>query len=82
MCYITCAFRCESFSVFYFHILNFYSSLYREFRLVLTPKKGILHSEFSASSVDENGEETPIVVGTLYFSKMVIVKYILVQWLN
>ncbi|XP_065201925.1 ADAM 17-like protease isoform X2 [Planococcus citri] len=39
-----------------------FSTLGREFRLILTPKKGILHSEFSASSVDENGEETPIIV--------------------
>ncbi|XKL62355.1 hypothetical protein PGB90_002188 [Kerria lacca] len=39
-----------------------FNTLGREFRLILTPKKGILHSEFSASSVNENGEETPVTI--------------------
>lgn len=35
----------------------------RDFRLILTPKKGLLHHLFEATSVDAEGNETPIAVG-------------------
>lgn len=36
---------------------------YRNFRLILTPKKGLLHHQFEAISVDAEGNETPVTVG-------------------
>ncbi|XP_021932803.1 ADAM 17-like protease isoform X2 [Zootermopsis nevadensis] len=39
-----------------------FSTLRRDFRLILTPKKGILHSKFKAYTVDGDGQETPIFV--------------------
>jgi len=33
--------------------------------LILTPKKGLLHHQFEATSVDSEGNETPVAVGML-----------------
>lgn len=37
-----------------------FSTLGRDFRLILTPKRGVLHSKFKAYSVDGDGNETSI----------------------
>jgi hypothetical protein len=39
---------------------------FRDFRLILTPKKGLLHHQFEATSIDAEGNETPIAVGMFY----------------
>ncbi|KAL1464303.1 hypothetical protein WDU94_003964 [Cyamophila willieti] len=39
-----------------------FKTLGKEFRLILTPKKGILHSKFHATTVDAEGNEKPVVV--------------------
>lgn len=31
--------------------------------MILTPKKGLLHHQFEATSIDSEGNETPIAVG-------------------
>jgi disintegrin and metalloproteinase domain-containing protein 17 len=45
----------------------FFSIIFRDFRLILTPKKGILHSKFKAFTVDGDGREKPVFVGKFYF---------------
>lgn len=41
-----------------------YSYIYfRDFRLILTPKKGLLHHQFEATTVDAEGNETPVAIG-------------------
>ncbi|PSN49544.1 ADAM 17-like protease [Blattella germanica] len=39
-----------------------FTTLGRDFRLILTPKKGILHSKFKAYTVDGDGQEKPVFV--------------------
>uniref|UniRef100_A0A1B6D7E4 ADAM 17-like protease n=1 Tax=Clastoptera arizonana TaxID=38151 RepID=A0A1B6D7E4_9HEMI len=39
-----------------------FKTLGRDFRLILTPKRGILHSKFEAIHVDRDGHESPIAV--------------------
>lgn len=39
-----------------------FSTLGRDFRLILTPKRGILHSKFKAITVDGDGQEKPVFV--------------------
>lgn len=39
-----------------------FSTLGRDFRLILTPKKGILHSNFKAYTVDGDGLEKPVFI--------------------
>lgn len=41
----------------------FFSKIFRDFRLILTPKRGILHSKFKAFTVDGDGQEKPVFVG-------------------
>lgn len=42
---------------------NHFILCFRHFRLILTPKKGILHSKFHATTVDAEGNEKPVVIG-------------------
>lgn len=37
-----------------------FNTLGRDFRLILTPKRGVLHSKFKAYSVDGDGKETSV----------------------
>lgn len=39
-----------------------FKTLGRDFRMILTPKQGVLHSKFQAISVDGDGNEKPIAV--------------------
>ncbi|XP_075230695.1 ADAM 17-like protease Tace isoform X2 [Lycorma delicatula] len=39
-----------------------FSTLGKNFRLILTPRKGVLHSKFQAYSVDGDGKEKPVFV--------------------
>uniref|UniRef100_A0A1B6LAR2 Peptidase M12B domain-containing protein n=1 Tax=Graphocephala atropunctata TaxID=36148 RepID=A0A1B6LAR2_9HEMI len=39
-----------------------FKTLGRNFRLILTPKKGVVHSKFEAVTVDADGQETPVGV--------------------
>lgn len=39
-----------------------FKTLGKHFRLILTPKKGILHSKFQATTVDADGNEKPVVI--------------------
>ncbi|CAH0393658.1 unnamed protein product [Bemisia tabaci] len=39
-----------------------FRTLGRDFRLILTPKRDVLHSKFEAISVDSEGKETPVPV--------------------
>jgi deoxyinosine 3'endonuclease (endonuclease V) len=45
---------------------------FRDFRLILTPKKDILHSKFKAYTVDGDGQETPIFVGKFHFVALIL----------
>mgnify|MGYP005985456177 CR=1 FL=1 len=47
----------------------------RDFRLILTPKRSVLHSKFKAYSVDGNGKETTVHIGKIV-TIIVIVLYI------
>lgn len=40
-----------------------FNTLGREFRLILTPKRDVLHSKFKAYSVDGDGTETSVHLG-------------------
>lgn len=42
--------------------INF-SALGQDFRVILTPKRGVLHPKFKAYSVDGDGKETTIHLG-------------------
>lgn len=44
----------------------------RDFRLILTPKKGLLHHQFEATSIDAEGNETPVAVGNYLAIKLYI----------
>lgn len=46
--------------------INFCGKFCRDFRMILTPKQGVLHSKFEAISVDGDGNEKPIAVGKLF----------------
>ncbi|CAH1398982.1 unnamed protein product [Nezara viridula] len=39
-----------------------FKTLGRDFRLILTPRKGVLHSNFQAYSVDGDGKEKPVAI--------------------
>ncbi|XP_039295084.1 ADAM 17-like protease isoform X3 [Nilaparvata lugens] len=39
-----------------------FSTLGKDFRLILTPRKGVLHSKFQAYSVDGDGKEKPVFI--------------------
>lgn len=41
----------------------------KDFRLILSPKRSILHSNFKAYAVNGDGEETHIPIGELSYSK-------------
>lgn len=40
--------------------------IFRDFRLILTPKRGILHSKFKAITIDGDGQEKPLFVGKFH----------------
>lgn len=40
-----------------------FNTLGRDFRLILTPKRGVLHSKFKAYAIDGDGKETSIHLG-------------------
>lgn len=40
-----------------------FRTLGKDFRLFLTPKRGVLHSKFKAYSVDGDGQETTVHIG-------------------
>lgn len=42
---------------------------FRDFRLILTPKRGLLHHQFEATSIDAEGNETPVAVGMFKLNK-------------
>ncbi|XP_060873090.1 ADAM 17-like protease isoform X1 [Metopolophium dirhodum] len=44
-----------------------FTTLGRDFRLILTPKKGLLHHQFEATSIDAEGNETPVAVDHDHF---------------
>lgn len=55
--------------MFYLFIYNliFINDLFkffRDFRLILTPRKGVLHSNFQAYTIDGDGNEKPVAVGS------------------
>jgi len=37
-------------------------NIYRNFRLFLTPRRGVLHPKFEATVVDGEGNEKPVAV--------------------
>lgn len=41
-----------------------FNALGRDFRLILTPRKEVLHSKFKAYSVDGDGKATSVHIGT------------------
>lgn len=47
------------FSQLYSYVISF-QALGRDFRLILSPKKGLLHPKFRAVEIDEQEEERPI----------------------
>ena len=57
-----------------YSVVDFYILFYfpRDFRLILTPKKGILHSNFKAYTVDGDGLEKPVFVGKYSVSSILI----------
>lgn len=42
-----------------------FNTLGKDFRIFLTPKKGILHSKFKAYTVDGYGRETTVYIGNI-----------------
>ncbi|KAG8298955.1 Disintegrin and metalloproteinase domain-containing protein 17 [Homalodisca vitripennis] len=46
-----------------------FKTLGRNFRLILTPKKGVVHSKFEAVTVDADGQETPVGIGEVRAKK-------------
>ncbi|KAG8228545.1 hypothetical protein J437_LFUL009002 [Ladona fulva] len=48
-----------------------FRTLGRDFRLILTPRKGVLHSNFKAYTVDGDGKETPFHVGETILLKII-----------
>lgn len=44
-----------------------FKALGRDFRLILTPKKEVLHSKFKAYTVDAEGKETAFHIGKLNY---------------
>lgn len=42
-----------------------FKTLGKDFRVFLTPKRGVLHPKFKAYSVDGDGKETSVHIGTM-----------------
>lgn len=53
-----------------------FRTLNKDFRLILTPRRDVIHSKFKAYTVDASGKETPFHVSKYFAYKIIILIFV------
>ena len=62
--------------------INFILIRYRHFRLILTPRREVIHSKFKAYEVNKDGEETTVHLGLTLRLFRIIQKFYIAKTLK